>query len=196
MLSSDASRIRRQLLRWYDRARRDLPWRVRRSEQPNPYYVLVSESMLQQTQVATVIPYFHRFIARFPTVKSLASADVHDVLKLWQGLGYYSRAQNLLASARMIVEEFGGVLPGDVESLLRLPGVGRYTAGAVASIAFGRREPILDGNVLRVLCRVDKITSDPRDRETQAELWRRAEEILPKARVGDFNSALMELGRS
>ena len=160
----------------------------------DPYHVLVSEMMLQQTQVATVIPYFDRFITRFPSVKALATSDLQEVLRLWQGLGYYSRAKNLRRAAQMILEEFGGAIPSDLASLLKLPGVGRYSAGAIASIAFEQRTPILDGNVARVLCRLDQIRSDPRDRETQKLLWKRADEILPKARVGDFNSALMELG--
>ena len=196
MLGSPATFTRR-LLRWYDKCRRNLPWRpdpAAGRAGVDPYHVLVSEAMLQQTQVATVIPYFNRFIERLPTLAALAAADEQEVLRLWQGLGYYSRARNLQAAARQVVNEHGGELPRDVDQLLKLPGVGRYTAGAVSSIAFGRRAPILDGNVLRVLCRVDKITSDPRGRETQVLLWRRAEEILPKARVGDFNSALMELG--
>jgi A/G-specific adenine glycosylase len=196
MLGSPATFARR-LLRWYDKSRRNLPWRPDPAAgRPwvDPYHVLVSEAMLQQTQVATVIPYFNRFIARLPTLADLAAADEQEVLRLWQGLGYYSRARNLHRAARHVMSELGGELPRDVAKLLKLPGVGRYTAGAVASIAFGRRAPILDGNVLRVLCRVDKITSDPRTSETQALLWRRAEEILPTARVGEFNSALMELG--
>jgi A/G-specific adenine glycosylase len=150
--------------------------------------------MLQQTQVATVIPYFNRFVERFPTLADLAAADEQDVLRAWQGLGYYSRARNLLAAARAIVEQHGGELPRERDELLKLPGVGRYTAGAVASIAFDRRAPILDGNVARVLCRVDRIETDPRERATQELLWRRAEEILPRKRVGAFNTALMELG--
>jgi A/G-specific adenine glycosylase len=195
MLRLAAPIVRRCLLRWYDRAQRDLPWRARAGERPNPYYVLVSESMLQQTQVATVIPYFTRFIERFPTVKSLAYADEQDVLRMWQGLGYYSRARNLLSAARLIEQEFGGVLPSDVPSLLRLPGVGRYTAGAIASIAFNRPEPILDGNVARVICRLDRIESaDVRDRQTVAKLWTLAGELVPKSRPGDFNQAMMELG--
>jgi A/G-specific adenine glycosylase len=156
--------------------------------------VLVSETMLQQTQVATVVPYFHRFIERFPTVQSLARADDQDVLRAWQGLGYYSRARNLQRAARMIVSEHDGQVPDSIEALRKLPGVGRYTAGAVASIAFGCRAPIVDGNVARVLCRLDKIQTDPRETETAALLWRRAEQILPRTRCGDFNSALMELG--
>jgi A/G-specific adenine glycosylase len=185
----------RRLLRWYDAARRDLPWCAVGSDgRPNPYHVLVSEAMLQQTQVATVIPYFNRFIARFGSFRALAAADEQDVLRMWQGLGYYSRARNLRAAARKVVSDFAGELPRDVEGLMRLPGVGRYTAGAIASIAFGRRAPILDGNVIRVLCRLDRITTDPREKGTQTVLWSRAEAILPKSRLGDFNSALMELG--
>jgi A/G-specific adenine glycosylase len=183
--------FQRALLRWYDRHRRDLPWRA---TPPNPYHVLLSETMLQQTQVATVVPYFLRFIQRYPTLADLAAAEQQDVLRLWQGLGYYSRARNLHACAARVVAEHAGQVPRDVEQLLDLPGVGRYTAGAIASIAYEARAPILDGNVTRVLCRLDRIESDPRDRQTQLSLWRRAEEILPARRVGDFNSALMELG--
>jgi A/G-specific adenine glycosylase len=189
----------RRLLDWYDRSRRHLPWRLAAGAAApgaalDPYHVLVSEAMLQQTQVATVIPYYERFIKRFPTLAALAEADEQDVLRLWQGLGYYSRARNLQAAARAVVARFGGRLPQTVEELLTLPGVGRYTAGAVASIAFDRRAPIVDGNVARVLCRIDQIESDPRDKPTQEILWARAEQILPSARLGDFNSALMELG--
>ena len=192
--------FRRRLIAWYDRCRRELPWRVPGGkkaidgERVDPYHVLVSELMLQQTQVATVIPYFKRFIERFPTADDLAAADEQEVLRLWQGLGYYSRARNLHRAAKKIVADHGGQLPADVESLRGLPGVGRYTAGAVASIAFEKRVPILDGNVTRVLCRLDRIESDPRDPATQEILWVRAEEILPGKRLGDFNSALMELG--
>ena len=150
--------------------------------------------MLQQTQVATVIPYFHRFLARFPTIADLAVAPEQEVLRLWQGLGYYSRARNLQSAARKVVRDYGGALPGDRDELLKLPGIGRYTAGAVASIAFDLPAPILDGNVTRVLCRLDNIAQDPRERQTAHTLWRRAEEVLPKKRPGDFNSALMELG--
>jgi len=186
----------RRLLAWYDGAQRRLPWRVndRDGVPPNPYHVLVSEAMLQQTQVATVIPYFLRFVGRFPTLADLAAADPQEVLRLWQGLGYYSRARNLQAAAKTVVQQYGGDLPRERDVLLKLPGVGRYTAGAIASIAFERRAAILDGNVTRVLCRVDRIEADPRDRRTQDRLWGRAEEILPRRRVGAFNTALMELG--
>src|SRR3954470_22952347 len=136
----------RQLIQWYQRARRDLPWRIEQPDRgfPDAYHVLVSELMLQQTQVATVVPYFHRFLARFPTLADLAAAPEQEVLRLWQGLGYYSRARNLQRAAQHVVAEHAGQVPEAVEELLALPGVGRYTAGAVASIAFGRRAPILD----------------------------------------------------
>lgn len=183
--------FQRKLLNWYRANRRDLPWRA---ADATPYHILVSEAMLQQTQVATVIPYFHRFIQRFPTVQDLAAAQEQQVLRLWQGLGYYSRARNLWGAARLIVEHFGGVVPRTVDELLTLPGVGRYTAGAVASIAYNTRAPILDGNVMRVLCRIDRIETDPRTPATQKQLWQRAEQILPACHVGDFNSAMMELG--
>jgi A/G-specific adenine glycosylase len=179
------------LLRWYAKNQRDLPWRRRH---PNAYHVLLSEFMLQQTQVATVVPFFLRFLRRFPHISDLAAAGEQDVLRLWQGLGYYSRARNLHAAARQIVAEHDGQIPSDAAALQNLPGVGRYTAGAVASIAFNRRAPILDGNVARVLCRLDAIRSDPRNPSTRNRLWRRAEQILPLRRSGQFNSALMDLG--
>lgn len=193
----DLRRFHHRLLTWYRANRRDLPWRPPAgSVAPvDPYLVLVSEAMLQQTQVATVIPYFHRFIQQLPTPHALATADEQTVLRLWQGLGYYSRARNLQRAARMIVERFAGRVPSTVDHLLQLPGVGRYTAGAIASIAHDTRAPIVDGNVIRVLCRLDRIETDPRtDRTALAELWNRAEAILPPHSCGDFNSALMELG--
>ena len=202
-MTGDPRQFHRRLLAWYDRHRRDLPWRLPPQAMPDvaldPYHVLVSEAMLQQTQVATVIPYFRRFLEQFPTVAALALADEQAVLRAWQGLGYYSRARNLQASARRIVADHGGRVPSTVAELLSLPGIGRYTAGAVASIAFGRRAPILDGNVARVLCRLDAVRTDPRDPATREVLWTRAEAILPDGaatdgRFGDFNSALMELG--
>lgn len=193
MLGSRAD-FNRRLLRWYDRMRRDLPWRAGPNHTPTSYEILVSELMLQQTQVATVIPYFHRFLARFPTIAELAAADEQEVLRYWQGLGYYSRARNLLMAARQVMEKHRGEMPSEVEELLTLPGIGRYTAGAVSSIAFNRRAPILDGNVSRVLCRLEKIETDPRQGSTQSLLWQRAEDLLPRKRTGDFNSALMELG--
>lgn len=195
MIGSNASFTRR-LLRWYERSRRELPWRVARGSEalPDAYHVLLSETMLQQTQVATVIPYFHRFLERFPTLVDLAEAQEQEVLRMWQGLGYYSRARNLCRAAKQIVAEHDGRVPSSLEALRSLPGIGRYTAGAIASLAFDQRAPILDGNVQRVLCRIDKIETDPRERQTQELLWHRAGQIVPRSRAGDFNSAMMELG--
>jgi A/G-specific adenine glycosylase len=150
--------------------------------------------MLQQTQVATVVPYFQRFIERWPAVAALAAAAEQDVLRAWQGLGYYSRARNLHKAAQAIVERFDSRIPDNLDDLLSLPGVGRYTAGAIASLAHEKRAPILDGNVIRVITRIDRIQDDPRLPAIREKLWARAEELLPKKCVGDFNSALMELG--
>jgi A/G-specific adenine glycosylase len=167
---------------------------MERTARPDPYHVLLSETMLQQTQVSNVVPYFQRFIGRFPTVGDLAAAQEQEVLRYWQGLGYYSRVRNLHRCAREIVSSHGSEVPQNLQTLLGLPGIGRYTAGAIASIAYDVRAPILDGNVTRVLCRLDAVTQDPRERAVQKRLWERAEEVLPRSRAGDFNSALMELG--
>ena len=195
-MRGELRKFQTDLLRWYARHRRDLPWRPPMGSQQrvDPYRVLVSEAMLQQTQVATVVPYFLRFLERFPTVFDLARAGEQDVLRMWQGLGYYSRARHLHHAARYVVEQLNGEIPATVEALRALPGVGRYTAGAVASIAYGCRAPIVDGNVARVLCRLDCIQTNPREKATLDKLWRRAEEILPRKHCGDFNSALMEWG--
>ncbi len=182
--------LRRRLLAWYDRERRDLPWRRTR----DPYAIWISESMLQQTRVETVLPYYERFLARFPDVETLADAPLDDVLGAWAGLGYYSRARNLHRAARSVVEQHAGRIPDDVEALRELPGVGRYTAGAVASIAFDRRAPVVDGNVARVLCRLHGIEGDVRGRAVQARLWEIAGELAEGPRPGDLNQALMELG--
>jgi A/G-specific adenine glycosylase len=176
--------LRALLLRWYRRSRRDLPWRRTR----DPYAIWVSEVMLQQTQVATVLPYYRRFMKRFPDPTSLARAPEERVLAVWSGLGYYRRARALHAAARQVVERHGGRLPADPGALLQLPGVGRYTAGAIASIAFDLREPVLDGNVRRVLSRV---LADPGD---DRRLWAVAAELADGPRPGDLNQALMELG--
>ncbi len=175
-----------RLLRWFERHKRDLPWR---REPRDPYRVWLSEVMLQQTQVATVIPYFERWLRRFPTLEALAAAPLDDVLKLWEGLGYYARARNLHAAAQIVLRDYGGQLPRTVEGLMALPGIGRYTAGAIASLAFGARAPALDGNARRVLSRVFGLS-----RPTAAELWALAESLLPRGRAGAFNEALMELG--
>ncbi len=182
---------RQALLRWYDRTRRDLPWR---RTPGNAYRQWLAESMLQQTQVATVLPYYAAFVRRFPRVQDLAAAPLDDVLTLWAGLGYYARARHLHRAARRVHSEFNNRFPDTVAGLMALPGVGRYTAGAVASIAFGRRAPILDGNVKRVLCRCFGIRDDISRPAVIDHLWQVAEAILPRRRCGDFNQALMELG--
>lgn len=189
----DVPSIRRKLLRWYDRNGRQMPWRVR-GGLGNPYHVLVSEAMLQQTQVATVRDYFLRFITAFPTLADLAAAGEQSVLRLWQGLGYYRRARHLHQAARTIVADHGGVIPGDVKTLLTLPGIGPYTAGAIASIAFGIRTPILDGNVARVLARCFGIEEPVDAPATRKQLWALAEELTSPTRPGDFNQAMMDLG--
>ena len=178
------------LLAWYDENARVLPWR----SVPSPYHVWVSEIMLQQTRVESVRPYYERFIQRFPDVFSLAQADLAEVLKLWEGLGYYARVRNLQACARVLVERFGGELPPDAEALRSLPGVGRYTAGAIASIAFGLAEPALDGNIRRVYARLINLQLPVGSPEGETLLWQTATENLSPSRPGDFNQALMDLG--
>ena len=185
----DAVNFRRALLRWFDAHARDLPWRRSKA----PYHVWLSEILLQQTRVDQGTPYYERFIAAFPTVQDLAAAQEDAVLKLWEGLGYYARARNLLRAAREIVQK-GGAFPKTAEEWQTLPGIGRYTAGAIASIAFNERTPLVDGNVARVLCRVYNIRSLLTANETQAQLWSLAEHLVPARRPGDFNQALMELG--
>lgn len=182
--------FRRRLFAWYKKHARDLPWRAGR----DPYRVWISEVMLQQTQVETVKPYFARFTERFPTVAHLAEADEEEVLRLWEGLGYYRRARGLHAAARQIVEQHNGKLPGDVPTLLKLPGIGRYTAGAIVSIAFDRPAPILEANTIRLFTRLVAYGGDPTSSAGQKRLWQIAEELLPARRVSDFNQALMELG--
>jgi A/G-specific adenine glycosylase len=177
------------LLAWYDAQGVVLPWRGER----DPYRVWLSEIMLQQTQIETVKPYYARFLEAYPTVEALAAAPLDDVLKRWEGLGYYSRARNLHAAARQVAARGG--FPATVEGLLALPGIGRYTAGAIASIAFGARAPVLDGNVIRVFARLRDLDEDVSAKPTLDRLWALAEAWLPAARVGDYNQALMDLGR-
>jgi A/G-specific adenine glycosylase len=181
----DPTVIRRLLLEHYDAHRRDLPWR----ENQEPYRVWVSEIMLQQTRIETAIPYYQRWMERFPTVEALADVDEESVLKAWEGLGYYSRARNLHRSALIVRERLGGVLPQDSQSLKTLPGIGEYSAGAIASIAYGEVVPAVDGNVRRVLSRLFDL-EDP----TDASLRKRAGELVDPDRPGDWNQALMELG--
>ena len=189
--SARRKRFAARLLLWYAKHKRDLPWR---RDAHDPYRVWISETLLQQTQVATVIPYYHRFLNRFPNVRALAAAPLDDVLKAWEGAGYYARARNMHRAAQEIVARFGGKIPETVEELLTLPGIGRYTAGAIASIAFNHAAPILDGNVTRVLCRYFDISGDPKSGTTQRELWRLAEVLLPRGRASQFNQGLMDLG--
>ena len=185
--------IRRALVAWFARGHRDMPWRRTR----DAYAVWVSEIMLQQTRVETVTPYFERWMRRFPTVRALADAPLDDVLSQWAGLGYYARARNLHAAAREVVATYGGAFPATAEGLRELCGVGAYTAGAIASIAFGEAAPIVDGNVVRVLARVDALDGAADDTELKKRVWARAGELVRadgRARAGDFNQAMMELG--
>ena len=182
--------FRRRLLAWFDQYRRDLPWRRCR----DPYRIWVSEIMLQQTQVTTVIPYYNRFLARFPTVTALAAAGEQEVLRHWEGLGYYRRALNLHQAAQQLVGTHAGRLPDDPGLWRQLPGIGRYMLGAILSQAFDRRLPIVEANSVRVLCRLFGIADDPRQSATRKRLWQLAQTLLPVVRVGDFNQALMELG--
>ena len=188
---ASAPAIAAALIAWFRRHRRDLPWRRER----DPYRVWVSEIMLQQTTVKAVVPYFERFVRRFPDVRRLARARPSDVLASWSGLGYYRRARHLHAAAAMVVERHAGHVPARREELLALPGVGRYTAGAILSIAHGRPEPIVDGNVARVLCRRTGEPGDPRRAGVAARLWDEARRLVEAAASpGDLNEALMELG--
>src|SRR5690242_13020461 len=188
--ADDGASLADRVLAWFDvHGRKNLPWQPR-----TPYRVWISEVMLQQTQVTTVIPYFERFIARFPDVATLARAEIDDVLHLWTGLGYYARGRNLHAAARCIVAEFGGELPSTLDELMSLPGIGRSTAGAILSAGHGRRAPILDGNVKRVLARHFAVSGSPADRATTELLWRHAEATTPYQRVSDYAQAIMDLG--
>jgi A/G-specific adenine glycosylase len=192
LLVSEIRRIRRALLAWFRRNAREMPWRRTR----DPYRIWVSEIMLQQTRVETVLPYYKRFLKAFPNVKVLASADQDRVLKLWQGLGYYTRARNLQQAAQIVMSERRGRLPRTADEWQTLPGVGRYTAGAIASIAFGERVPVLDGNVKRVLARLCAIEERIDKAATVRRLWSIAETLVPAKNPGAFNQALMELGSS
>ncbi len=179
-----------RLLAWFADNRRDFPWRRTR----DPYRIWISEVMLQQTRAATVVPYYDRFLERFPDLPALAGAEMDDVLKAWEGLGYYRRARHLKSAAEHIVRDGGDTLPDDYDAMLALPGVGRYTAGAVMSLAHDQARPILDGNVRRVLSRVWAIDADPRAAATTRWLWAAAEALIPTGRAGAFNEAMMELG--
>ena len=182
--------IAEALLDWYDEHARALPWRGIQ----DPYRTWVSEAMLQQTRVETVLPYYSRFLSRFPALRDLAYASVEDVLKEWQGLGYYSRARNLWLGARQVMDEYGGQLPADPALLARVRGIGPYTAGAISSIAFGLPVPAVDGNVIRVYSRLFGIRSDPTVPTNRKELEALAAKLVPAERPGDYNQAVMDLG--
>ncbi len=179
------------LLAWFRTNAADLPWRRDR----DPYRVWLAEIMLQQTQVATVVDYYLRFLARFPSVEALAAASLDDVLKLWEGLGYYSRARNLHRTAQIVVAEWGGVFPRTAAELQTLPGIGRYTAGAIASLAYNQDVPAVDGNVIRILTRLYNSVEDTAQPAAQKRLWTLAASLVPPGEAGPYNEALMELGR-
>ncbi|MEE4661220.1 MAG: A/G-specific adenine glycosylase [Halieaceae bacterium] len=186
-----AEHFQQQVLNWFDRhGRHDLPWQHPRT----PYRVWLSEIMLQQTQVKTVIPYFERFTHRFPDVSSLAAADEDEVLHLWTGLGYYARARNLLKCARAVCEHYNGEFPASIEALEALPGIGRSTAGAIVSQAFGQPAAVLDGNIKRVLARFAAIPGWPGETAVHRQLWSLAESLAPTQRCADFTQAMMDLG--
>ncbi len=184
-LSWDLDAAWRALRSWFTKHKRTLPWR---REPRDPYHVWLSEVMLQQTQVATVVPYFERWLRNFPSLAALAQAPLNDVLKLWEGLGYYARARNFHRAVQQVVREHDGVIPSTVDGLQALPGVGRYTAGAIASLAYGAHAAVLDGNVKRVVSRLFAIDDPARD------LWPTVEAMLPRGDAGAFNEAMMELG--
>jgi A/G-specific adenine glycosylase len=185
-----ALKLRQRLLKWYSLHKRDLPWRHTR----DPYKIWVSEIMLQQTQVATVIPYYNRWLKIFPTLASLAQAPLSRALELWAGLGYYRRVRMLHQAARLIQKKSGGKVPQTAQELRKLPGIGRYTAGAIASIALGEKTPVLDGNVVRILSRIFAVPQSIDLPGTLEKLWNLAASLLPEKNPGDLNQALMELG--
>lgn len=178
------------LLLWYDKEKRKLPWR----DKNNAYYTWVSEIMLQQTRVEAVKPYFRRFMERLPAVKDLAECPQEELLKLWEGLGYYNRVRNMQKAACQIMEDYGGVLPADYKELLKLQGIGSYTAGAIASIAYGIPVPAVDGNVLRVISRLLEMEEDISRQSVKKKMEELLQKVIPEDRPGDFNQALMELG--
>lgn len=188
--SSLRTAVRRALLNWYRENRRALPWR----DDPTPYQVWVSEVMLQQTRVEVVRDYYARWMKTFPNLESLAQASDDQVLSIWQGLGYYSRARRLLSGARYVIRECGGELPAEPDELQKIPGIGPYSAGAISSIAFGCPSPIVDGNVIRVLSRLFALPGDPGRAPLKKKLWALAAELVPEKSAADFNQALMELG--
>jgi len=192
MKTPDKETFTSRLLSWYGKHARPLPWRGN----PDPYAIWVSEVMLQQTRAETVIPYYARWMQRFPTIEALASATQQEVLSAWEGLGYYGRARNFHRAAQVVMKEYNADLPHEAGLLRKLPGVGRYTAAAIASIAFGKDEPTLDGNIRRVLGRVFNISEEARSNISERKLWQLAGHYLPTGQAGEYNQALMDLGAS
>lgn len=184
----DKNRFQSSILDWFAKNQRDLPWR----RTQDPYKIWLSEIMLQQTQVATVIPYYERWIKEFPTPQAVVQAPEEKILKLWEGLGYYSRARNFQSACREVVEKYDGKIPDSLEEIQELPGIGRYTAGAILSIAYAKPVSLVDGNVARVLSRLFVVKKDPK-KETET-FWELAKSLVPRKQAGDFNQALMELG--
>lgn len=184
------NKIVEPLLQWYEAEHRILPWR----ESKNPYYIWISEIMLQQTRVEAVKPYFERFIQTFPTIQAVACAEEEQLLKMWEGLGYYNRVRNIQKAAKTVVEKYDGMLPADYDELKTLSGIGNYTAGAVASIAYGIPAPAVDGNVLRVISRIEERSEDIMKQSTRKKVEDAILQVMPKQAAGDFNQALMELG--
>lgn len=182
--------FRKLLIEWYEREFRDLPWR----QSTSPYEIWISEIMLQQTQVIKVIPYYKKFLEKFPTVQDMASADLSQVLKVWEGMGYYARARNLHKAAKIIVSEYRGIFPSDLKKVRNLPGIGAYTAAAILSIAFDQNLPVLDGNVIRVLSRLFTVDLSPKSAQGKSHLLSIAQELLQPGQAGTFNQAMMELG--
>ncbi len=183
-------KIQQRLIRWFEKNARDLPWRKTK----DPYAIWVSEIMLQQTQVLMVIPYYQKFLKSFPTVRHLAKANLSEILKVWEGLGYYSRARNLHRSSKIVLNHFHGKIPDNLKDLLSFPGIGRSTAGAILSFAHNKDAPILDGNAKRVLSRLFAISGSLKERKTEQLLWHTSESLLPKGYSNSFNQALMDLG--
>ena len=190
-MADEESKIDRRLLNWYKRhGRKNLPWQ----KSKDAYGVWISEIMLQQTQVTTVIPYYERFMSKFPSIRDLAKADIDEVLGQWSGLGYYARARNLHKAAQIIVEQYSGRFPVSFDDVLALPGIGRSTAGAILAFSANQRLPILDGNVKRVLCRFYAIEGYPAEREIENHLWQIADKNTPEKQVADYTQAIMDLG--
>lgn len=183
-------KMREPIVKWYQENKRDLPWR----KEKNPYFIWISEIMLQQTRIEAVLGYYERFLKSLPTIQDLAEVDEEKLLKLWEGLGYYNRARNLKKAAQIVQEKYNGNMPKHYQELLELPGIGEYTAGAIASIAFNEPVPAVDGNVLRVVSRVVASTKDVLEAKTKKEFTEKLKKIMPK-QAGDFNEGLMELRR-